>query len=72
MLGVLVAAAIAGVVAALVANALPHPSDLVGAVLAGAVTALAVIVAYLVAALRDRDRRLDRIERIVSGLHLSE
>jgi hypothetical protein len=73
MVRVLVAAGVGGIVVIAVAQVLPYPSDVVGAALAGAVVVLGAVVAYLIRELRDRDRRLTRIERIVDGgLHPEE
>ena len=58
-------AIISGVVATLVAIALPQPSSVVGIASFGGVAALAVVVGHLIRALHDRDERLDRIERLI-------
>jgi len=62
-MAVLLAAVVAGVVAGVVAALAPRPTDFVGAIAVGGVAALAVVVGYLATTLRDRDRRLERIER---------
>jgi hypothetical protein len=63
---VIAAAVIVGILATLIAAQLPRPADVVGAVAVGGVAALAVAVGYLVWAVHDRDRRLQRIERLIS------
>ena len=62
---VAVSALLSGIVATLVAIALPQPSSVVGIASFGGVAALAVIVGHLIRALHDRDERLDRIERLI-------
>jgi hypothetical protein len=65
-LKVIVVALVAGVVATLVAVQLPRPVDVVGAIAVGGCVALAVIVGWLVGIVRDREGRLDRIERAIT------
>jgi uncharacterized membrane protein len=58
----------AGIAFGVAAYALPWtPRLITRGVLAGAVVALAVVVGHLLRTVRDRDDRLDRIERIVRG-----
>jgi hypothetical protein len=61
-------AAVAGIAAGLVAYGLPWaPRYVTRGVLAAAVVALTVVVAHLWRVARDRDRRLERIEGILSA-----
>jgi predicted benzoate:H+ symporter BenE len=60
-----VSALLSGIVATLVAIVLPQPSSVVGIAAFGGVAMLAVVVGHLIRALRDRDERLDRIERLI-------
>jgi hypothetical protein len=67
--GAIVIAAVVGAACGALAYELPvPPRDAVGAIAVGGVAALFVVVGYLVGTLRDRDRRLDRIEEVIAGL----
>jgi hypothetical protein len=65
-MNVVAAAVAAAIVAGTIATFAPRPADVVGVVAVAGLAALAVIVAHLTLALRDRDRRLDRIERRIN------
>jgi len=60
----LIAVVVAAVTTA-IAWRLPHPSDAAGAIALGIAAGLVVVVGWLLAGVRDRERRLRRIEKLL-------